>query len=124
MRWRKVTKVTNPISDFTFLSTAKFGKSRIKNPFLDSPKGTHPEILASRMQILALLHVQTCFTGLGDNDVSMGRLRGTLRGLRPPPPFFFEILYLLFHPSYSTNSVKPKPGAYTACGLNDRNYFI
>ena len=42
-RWRKVTKVTNPISDFTFLSTAKSGKSRIKNPFLDSPKGTHPE---------------------------------------------------------------------------------
>ena len=41
-RWRKVTKVTNPISDFTFLSTAKSGKSRIKNPFLDSPKGTHP----------------------------------------------------------------------------------
>ena len=39
----KVTKVTNPISDFTFLSTAKSGKSRIKNPFLDSPKGTHPE---------------------------------------------------------------------------------
>ena len=38
----KVTKVTNPISDFTFLSTAKSGKSRIKNPFLDSPKGTHP----------------------------------------------------------------------------------
>ena len=41
-RWRKVTKVTNPISDFTFLSTAKSGKSRIQNPFLDSPKGTHP----------------------------------------------------------------------------------
>ena len=41
-RWRKVTKVTNPISDFTFLSTAKSGKSRIKNLFLDSPKGTHP----------------------------------------------------------------------------------
>ena len=41
-RWRKVTKVTNPISDFTFLSTAKSGKSRIKNPFFDSPKGTHP----------------------------------------------------------------------------------
>ena len=33
MRVRKVTKVTNPISDFTFLSTAKSGKSRIKNPF-------------------------------------------------------------------------------------------
>ena len=32
----------NPISDFMFLSTAKSGKSRIKNPFLDSPKGTHP----------------------------------------------------------------------------------
>ena len=42
-RWRKVTKVTNPISDFTFLSTAKSGKSRIKNPFLDSLKGTHPK---------------------------------------------------------------------------------
>ena len=33
-------------------------------------------------------------------------------------------LTLLFHRSYSTNSVKPKPGAYTACGQNDRNYFI
>ena len=43
MRWRKVTKVTNPISDFAFLSTAKSGKSGIKNPFLDSPKGTHPK---------------------------------------------------------------------------------
>ena len=43
-RWRKVTKVTNPISDFTFLSTAKSGKSMIKNPFLDSPKGTHPQM--------------------------------------------------------------------------------
>ena len=30
----------------------------------------------------------------------------------------------LFHRSYSTNSVKPKPGAYTACGQNDRNNFI
>ena len=29
-------------SDFTFLSTAKSGKSRIQNPFLDWPKGTHP----------------------------------------------------------------------------------
>ena len=46
-RWRKVTKVTNPISDFTFLSTAKSGKSRIKNPFLDSPKGTHPKTLVA-----------------------------------------------------------------------------
>ena len=36
-------QVTNPISDFTFLSTAKSSKSRIKNPFLDSPKGTHPK---------------------------------------------------------------------------------
>ena len=33
-------------------------------------------------------------------------------------------LTLLFHRSYSTNSVKPKPGAYTACGQNDRKYFI
>ena len=41
----KVTKVTNPISDFTFLSTAKSGKSRINNPFLDSLKGTHPKTL-------------------------------------------------------------------------------
>ena len=31
-------------------------------------------------------------------------------------------LTLLFHRSYSTNSVKPKPGAYTACGQNDRKY--
>ena len=43
--WRKVTKVTNPISEFTFLSTAKSGKSKIKNPFLYSPKGTHPKML-------------------------------------------------------------------------------
>ena len=42
MHIARVTKVTNPISDFTFLSTAKSGKSRIKNPFLNSPKGTHP----------------------------------------------------------------------------------
>ena len=35
---RKVSKVTNPISDFAFLSTAKSGKSRIKNPFLDQPR--------------------------------------------------------------------------------------
>ena len=33
-------------------------------------------------------------------------------------------LTLLFHRSYSTNSVKPKPRAYTACGQNDRKYFI
>ena len=33
-------------------------------------------------------------------------------------------LTLLFHRSYSTNSVKPKPGAYTACGQNERKYFI
>ena len=32
-------------------------------------------------------------------------------------------LTLLFHRSYSTNSVKPKPGAYTACGQNNRNYI-
>ena len=38
-----VTKVTDPISDFAFLSTAKSGKSRIKIPFLDSPKGAHPK---------------------------------------------------------------------------------
>ena len=42
MHIARVTKVTNPISDFTFLSTAKSGKSRIKNPFLNSPKGTLP----------------------------------------------------------------------------------
>ena len=37
------------------------------------------EILASRMRILALLHV---INGrLEDNNVSMGGLRGTLRGL-------------------------------------------
>ena len=42
-------------------------------------------------------------------------------------PFILDtvnLLTLLFHRSYSTNSVKPKPGAYTACGQNDRNYFI
>ena len=38
--------------------------------------------------------------------------------------YFNLTLTLLFHRSYSTNSVKPKPGAYTACGQNDRNYFI
>ena len=35
--------------------------------------------------------------------------------------FNFNSLFL--HRSYSTNSVKPKPGAYTTCGQNDRNYF-
>ena len=35
---QKVTKVTNPISDFTFLSVAKLGKSSIKNPFFDLAK--------------------------------------------------------------------------------------
>ena len=34
-------KVTDRISDFAFVSAAKSGKSRIKNLFLDSPKGTH-----------------------------------------------------------------------------------
>ena len=38
-------KVTNPVSDFTFLSSSKSVKSRIKNPFLDAPKGTHPKSL-------------------------------------------------------------------------------
>ena len=51
-RWRKVAKVTNPISDFTFLSTAKSGKSRIKNPFLDSPKGTHPWCLLASCVVI------------------------------------------------------------------------
>ena len=32
-------------------------------------------------------------------------------------------LSLLFHLSFSTNSVKPKPGAYTTCGQDDRNYL-
>ena len=60
--WRKVTKVTNPISDFTFLSTAKSGKSRIKNPFLDSPKGTHPKsLLTSCLLILDLPPYILCF---------------------------------------------------------------
>ena len=36
----------------------------------------------------------------------------------------FNFLTLLFNHSCSTNSVKPKPGAYTACGQNERNYFI
>ena len=31
------------ISDFAFLSTEKSGKSRIKNRFLDSPKGAQPK---------------------------------------------------------------------------------
>ena len=39
---RKVTKVTNPISDVAYLSTANSGKSQIKTPFLDSPKGKDP----------------------------------------------------------------------------------
>ena len=51
----KVTKVTNPISDFTFLSTAKSGKSRIKNPFLDSPKGTHPLFQGSLLVIVIMI---------------------------------------------------------------------
>ena len=38
MHLRQVSKVTNPISDFAFLSTAKSGKSRIKTPFLDQPR--------------------------------------------------------------------------------------
>ena len=36
-------QVTNPISYSTFLSTANSSKSRIKNPFLDSLKGTRPK---------------------------------------------------------------------------------
>ena len=36
---------------------------------------------------------QTCFIGLGDNDVSMGGLRGTLRGLRTPP---FSLKFCIF----------------------------
>ena len=52
----KVTKVTNPISDFTFLSTAKSGKSRIKNPFLDSPKGTHPQYSIGTVELGKFLH--------------------------------------------------------------------
>lgn len=42
-RLRENTKVTDPISDLAFLSDAKPGKFRIKKPFLDSPKGKHPE---------------------------------------------------------------------------------
>ena len=45
-RLQKVTKVTNPISDFTFLSTTKSSKSQIRGRFLDSVKGTlstHPK---------------------------------------------------------------------------------
>ena len=51
-RWRKVTKVTNPISHFTFLSTTKSGKSKIKNRFLDSPKGTNPKFTTISVIIL------------------------------------------------------------------------
>ena len=36
-------QVTIPISGFTFLSTAKSSNSRIKNPFMDLLKGTHPK---------------------------------------------------------------------------------
>ena len=39
---QKVTKVADLISDFAFLSVTKSVKSQIKNPFLDSPKGTQP----------------------------------------------------------------------------------
>ena len=42
---QKVTKVTDSFSDFAFLSAAKSGKSRIKNLFLDSLKGAHPQVL-------------------------------------------------------------------------------
>ena len=41
---QKVTKVADLISDFVFLSVTKSVKSQIKNPFLDSAKGTHPKI--------------------------------------------------------------------------------
>ena len=44
-------KVTNPISDFTFLSIAKSSKSAIKNPFLDSPKGKHPYMLSNHTEL-------------------------------------------------------------------------
>ena len=56
---RKVTKVTNPISDFTFLSTSKSGKARIKNLFLDSQTGTYLNVnswLNTYMKPLALSH--------------------------------------------------------------------
>ena len=47
---------------FHVLSTAKSGKSRIKNPFLDSPKGTHPKsLLTSCLLILDLPPYILCF---------------------------------------------------------------
>ena len=51
----RLPRLQNPISDFTFLSTAKSGKSRIKNPFLDSPKGTHPKLHSTLPEIKSSL---------------------------------------------------------------------
>ena len=42
------TNVTDLILDFAFLSGAESGKSRIKNPFLDLSKGTHPYCMLRR----------------------------------------------------------------------------
>ena len=42
----------NPISDFALLLNPKSGKFWIKNPFLDSPKGTHPKKLTLFDQII------------------------------------------------------------------------
>ena len=77
-RWRKVTKVTNPISDFTFLSTAKSGKSRIKNPFLDAPKGTHPKCQTSHSNV-TMPRARQKLTKLLTLALSQGR--GLLRPL-------------------------------------------
>ena len=49
----------NPIWDFTFLWPTKSGKSRIKIPFLDSLKGTHP-----KRNRLNFWSSQSCFTGV------------------------------------------------------------
>ena len=42
-RVSKGYQVTNPISGFTFLSTTKSSKSRIKNPFFGFARGNTPK---------------------------------------------------------------------------------
>ena len=58
-RLRKVTKVTYPISDFAFLLAPKSGKSRIKNPLLNSTKGTHPKFHWHRFSWLWSVHLNS-----------------------------------------------------------------
>jgi len=65
---RQLTKVTDLISDFAFLLAAKSGKSRIKNPFLDSPKGPHPKYVVIKSVSIKY--------GLWTTDCGLGIKRG------------------------------------------------